>query len=411
MKRVSHNNFKLSLALLMLCISFLASAQQREEMIDSCFQVYYPLSRTHIQEDYLDNAERIAALRHFLQQAPQIDSLVIYAYSSPEGSYAFNERLSRQRGERAKQYLRSLLPKGYSLPDSLIILSPQSENWDGLRREVVNNYPHDDKEALLAILDSDLSPTEKEVRLKQVSNGEAWRYLLKHYMPRLRYATWSARLTTARQLPPLQMPRFSFTSPSSSQPDVYVAMYQGGEPKLFPLAFKTNLLYDAVTALNVEVEVPIGKQWSVAVENLFPWWNKGNKYCFQLWEMGAEGRYWFRRTYDRKYLTGAFAGAYLMSGIYDLQNDRKFNYQGEFWSAGVTVGYAYKISRLFNLELSAAIGYLNTHYQHYYPTADYDILVRNKYKFGKYNYVGPTKLKVALVMPIEWNFQKRGGDR
>ncbi len=411
MKRVSHNNFKLSLALLMLCISFLASAQQREGMIDSCFQVYYPLSRTHIQEDYLDNAERIAALRHFLQQAPRIDSLVIYAYSSPEGSYAFNERLSRQRGERAKQYLRSLLPEGYSLPDSLIILSPQSENWDGLRREVVNSYPHDDKEALLAILDSDLSPTEKEARLKQVSNGEAWRYLLKHYMPRLRYATWSARLTTARQLPPLQMSRFSFTSPSASQPDVYVAVYQDGETRLFPMALKTNLLYDAVTALNIELEVPIGKQWSVAVENLFPWWEFNNKYCFQLWEMGAEGRYWFHRTNDREYLTGAFAGAYFMGGIYDLQNDRKFNYQGEFWSAGFSVGYAYKLSRLFNLEFSAAIGFLRTNYQHYYPTEGYDMLVKDKYNFGKYNYFGPTKLKVALVMPFALRLNRKGGFR
>ena len=62
------------------------------------------------------------------------------------------------------------------------------------------------------------------------------------------------------------------------------------------MALKTNLLYDAVTALNIEFEVPIGKQWSVAVENLFPWWEFNNKYCFQLWEMGAEGRYWFHRT-------------------------------------------------------------------------------------------------------------------
>ena len=37
-------------------------------------------------------------------------------------------------------------------------------------------------------------------------------------------------------------------------------------------AAKTNLLFDAMTVLNVEVEVPIRKHWSIAGEWIFPWW-------------------------------------------------------------------------------------------------------------------------------------------
>ena len=37
------------------------------------------------------------------------------------------------------------------------------------------------------------------------------------------------------------------------------------------LALKTNLLFDALTVLNVEVEVPLKKRWSVAAEGMFQW--------------------------------------------------------------------------------------------------------------------------------------------
>ena len=56
MKSVLHNSLRWGIALLMMLCTYLqASAQLRGEQADSCFQVYYPLSRTHIQEEYLKN--------------------------------------------------------------------------------------------------------------------------------------------------------------------------------------------------------------------------------------------------------------------------------------------------------------------------------------------------------------------
>ena len=40
-------------------------------------------------------------------------------------------------------------------------------------------------------------------------------------------------------------------------------------------ALKTNLLLDAVTAVNAEIEFPIGKHFSILVEDIFPWWSWG----------------------------------------------------------------------------------------------------------------------------------------
>ena len=180
-------------------------------------------------------------------------------------------------------------------------------------------------------------------------------------------------------------------------------------PKKMIAAVKTNLLYDAVTALNVEVEVPIGRHFSVMVEDVFPWWETGNKYCFQMWEMGLEGRYWFKGwdPNGREKLRGWFAGVYGMSAKYDFQWDRDVNLQGEYWSAGISGGYAMPIGRKkrVNLEFSLAVGPMHTVFRHYQPTQTYDKLIRDPYnagidyKTGQW-YFGPTKAKVSLVVPI-----------
>ena len=91
-----------------------------------------------------------------------------------------------------------------------------------------------------------------------------------------------------------------------------------------------------------------------------------------------------------------------MSSKYDFQYDRSLNYQGEYWSAGLTAGYAMPIGRKkrVNLEFSLSLGYLQSDYRHYQPTGDYDKLIRDKYNIGKVSYFGPTKAKVSLVIPI-----------
>ena len=177
------------------------------------------------------------------------------------------------------------------------------------------------------------------------------------------------------------------------------------------LAAKTNLLFDALTALNVEVEVPISDRISLLAEDVFPWWETGNKYCFQMWEMGAEARYWFKpwEKVGTEKLRGWFAGLYGMSAIYDFQLDRSLNYQGEYWSAGITGGYALPIGRKkrVNLEFSLGLGYLQTQYRHYMPTENYDKLIRDRYHDGKASYWGPTKAKISLVIPINFNTQAK----
>lgn len=409
MKRILHILF------LWLICQYASARDVRDSLVEMRFRIFYPVNQTEIQEDYMGNADMLHRIRKYLEKSPQINRITIYSYASPEGSYSLNKRLASERGKTAKQYLLSQIPSERQLPDSLIVIDPTAENWQGLRDLVFYQYQHEDKEDILTILDrTDITDERRKVLLKRLNRGKSWQYIKKELMPHLRYATWISVWQRIKVDKVIEEPsNLAVDMPNIPQPKLEPIPLPPPvieEKDTIMLAVKSNLLYDAVTALNVEVEVPIGCHWSVMVEDVFPWWEKDNKYCFQLLELGAEGRYWFsnNKYYSQK-LKGHFVGAYVMSGKYDFQWDDDLCYQGEFWSTGVTYGYSKRISRLFNLEFSASVGFLSTAYRHYFPSEDYEILIRDKYKAGRTGYFGPTKLKISLVMPLHFITKKKGG--
>lgn len=90
------------------------------------------------------------------------------------------------------------------------------------------------------------------------------------------------------------------------------------------LALKNNLLYDLALAPNIEVELPLGKRWSLNVEYKCPWWSdSGCNFCYQLLSGGTEARYWLGNRHTRGRLSGHFLGAYAEGGTYDFQLKRR----------------------------------------------------------------------------------------
>ena len=178
------------------------------------------------------------------------------------------------------------------------------------------------------------------------------------------------------------------------------------------LALKTNLLFDAALMPNVEIEVPVGKRWSVNGEYAFPWWQfDRGKYCMQVLMGGLEGRYGRgsrKSREDREVLTGHFLGLYAGGGKYDLQWGEK-GYQGEFFiAAGVSYGWATRIARHLHLEFNIGIGLLRTDYRHYHARDNYQTLLWQEN--GKYTWFGPTKAKISLVWLLNRRV-KKGGSR
>ncbi len=168
------------------------------------------------------------------------------------------------------------------------------------------------------------------------------------------------------------------------------------------VAIKTNLLYDMATAINAEVELPLGLKWSIAGEFLFPWWTADdNSAALQFRSGTLEAKYWFApvELYGVRELTGWFVGIYGNMGICDIQSKGE-GVQGDFFSAGFTGGYAQPLDKQgrIRMEYSLSLGYQRTLYDKYYGVENNEILLWTE--SGIHTWVGPTRLRVSFVWMI-----------
>lgn len=397
------------------------------------YEIYFRFDNAVLDLNYRNNAEIFEKIDSTIAAIgfENIESLEMYTTSSPEGGHEHNVWLSKERSKASAKYLS----KHYSDHSDRVTIGVCGEAWAGLREAVAADSTMTDaaKESVFKYLDSDMSIT---ARKNAMYRNPSYQYIKKNIFPSLRVSL--VRINLTRTLLEIETPQvyptfdeeiedlpIEFTDEvfDFGEDNLTVPMLtpkgkplpvKGPKDKMTIMALKTNLLYDAVTALNFEVEIPIGGRFSIMAEDVFPWWETGNKYCFEMWEIGFEGRYWFKpwEKYSDQKLRGPYAGIYAMSSKYDFQYDRKLNYQGEYWSTGVTAGWSLPVGKKkwARLDFSLSAGFLQTDYRHYMPTDSYDKLIKDPYNIGKVSYFGPTKAKVCLSLPINVPYRKKGGN-
>lgn len=389
-------------------------------VITERFSLYYKVNDITISRNYLGNEEHIGKILYHLENSPRIDSIVIYAYASPEGPFKRNKWLAEHRAAAARNFILAHLPEGSALKPENIVLKPVPENWEGFTTAVEKGYNRPDRVKVLEILHSDIPDEQKKTQLKCLDSGRTWTRLKRDYMNPLRLATW---VCSWIEVEPMELPdslpsiepaplKQVFTTPEFS------LGYKPRRQQRTILGLKTNLLYDAATIVNFEIEVPVNKHFSLMYEHHCPWWlNRSNRYCLQFLSMGGEARWWFlprtREWYhpdvlsgkyrQRDALCGHFLGLYASGGKGDIQANLKGCYQFEYFSAGLTYGYSLPVSRHLNMEFSISAGYARIPYRHYTPSDDWELLIRDPDKAGTMHWFGPTKLKVSLVVPIRVN--------
>lgn len=384
------------------------------------FKINYPKDKTNLIPNYMDNKTQLGQIEWFIKNASQKgDSIIIWSYASPEGTLKRNERLSGERGETAKTYLQSLFTNK-ELANNIIIVNSTPENWEGLRQLVETEYARDDKDEVLAILDSNLPSEAKKNALKKLNYGYPWLYILENLMPKLRYAKWVGKWQSLRahlETVPVMPLQYNPIENKQITLQPVEPQYRYIPDKKTRLALKTNLLYDLGTVLNFAVEVPFNEKFSILYEHHCPWWlSSNNQYCLEFLSFGGEFRWWFKpktqpaseRRVKRDALVGHFLGLYGMGGKLDFQAQRELCYQAEFASVGLTYGYSMPIAKRFNLEFSLSVGYAQIPYRHYNPTDDYQILIKDRNKMGTLKYFGPTKAEISFVIPLLFNTRKGG---
>lgn len=392
--------------LIQLCLVFGLRAEDEAISVyqkQESYSIFYRFDKTDIDIDYLSNRETVARIRYYLDNAVRIDSITVYSWASPEGGYPHNRWLSEQRGARAKALLLELGRNRSDFTPDMVKISPLAENWPGLTKMVEENYFRPDRDRVLKVLyTKGISEETRKWRLRQISGGSAWRYLKRNYMKELRSAVWICVWNdSVVPIEPKDELRDTLLTQSKLAPPTEYRCACSDTSKIV-FALRTNLLYDAATALNIGVEIPLGEHFSVSANYINPWWAWGpndRKYAFQVQELGFEGRYYIRPA-DGRRLTGWYGGVYGSSAQYDFQWDTKLCYQGEYWTAGVSAGYVLPLGRNVFLELGLNFGYLSSDYRHYQPSPDYEHLYRDPYKVGKFTFWGPTRASVTLMVPI-----------
>ena len=178
-------------------------------------------------------------------------------------------------------------------------------------------------------------------------------------------------------------------------------------------ALKTNLLYDATTTPNLGAELVLSRKSTInLVYGLNPWKfsskKHGQRYA-RHWVVMPEYRWWTCSALD-----GHFIGVHAMGGQFNAQNVdlpipggffggdrhsrniarevRDSRYEGTYAGVGFTYGYQWPLSKHWNIEAEAGVGYNYIWYKQFNCGTCGAKRVKSET-----NYAGLTKLGLSIM--------------
>lgn len=374
-------------------------------------------NRSELDTLYAENASSYARLRTLLAFGGVVD-IEIHGAASPVGREGYNAEIALRRAKATRDIINALNPRE-PIP---ITIESVGEDWESFTKHIEANYHRHNRDAVLKILHSNYSNNEKKRRLRALDyDHTTWRCLVHRHMASSRNAVSIVVRTIHFEdeiLPLPELPIWEVTSISHEDLDTpYIptpieqaeqtsATSEDIDRKIV-LAARTNLL---VPALNIGLEVPIGNRWSVGAEYYYPWiWPApDNRNCFELLAWNLEGRYWLgkeRTTAQR--LQGHALGLYAGGGYYDVERNFK-GHQGEFVDVGIDYTYAMPVAKgKLHFEFSVGLGYIYSQARPYEAAEKGGELLWGK-QLQKVHYFGPTRLNVALTVPIFKRIKREG---
>lgn len=385
--------------------------------VEKRYNIFFRINSPEIDKEFQDNARTIETMREDIQTTLRLDgavpdSLLILSTASPDGGYEFNKRLARNRAASTEKMLLEMFPE---FKDAHIKVEYLEEDWDGLLQVLRAHPEFPQREEMLEVINDDKDLQSKEVRLRALKQG--WRYLVNNYIHALRNSsiTLSVRMTATNaddeyvrerpKIEPLARASFDYT-PVFEAPATGIDLTRlpvGVTFRKTVIAARSNLI---VPGLNIGVEIPIGNRWSIGIDYMYPWAvSAKNTWCGEMLGWFLDGKYWFtgkNNTWSpTSKLKGHAVGLYAGVGYYDYQKNTN-GAQGEYLDLGIDYTYALPVADdKLRLEFNIGLGYIYTLYRPYYPSSDFEDLIKEPgVKYRTTNFIGPTRAGVSLVYPI-----------
>ena len=357
--------------------------------------------------DYANNRasrqQLLTTINTLAADSTAVRTIFIEGSASPIGSDKYNRALAQRRAD----VLKGIISKFEGGSKIKIYTSSRGEDWGTFAEYIRGRYYRVNRQAVLEIVDSDLTNVEKECRLKALDNSRTWRLLVGRYMAPARNAVVVHIMQGEPVITTAFAPSFEYGIKRADEPVLLFEQREpqpsvvAYEPSRYPvLAFRSNLL---VPGLNVGMEVPIGNRNSIGIDYYYPWaWPKAeNKNCFELLGWNLEWRYWFGRNrtkYDR--LQGHSLGIYGSIGYYDFEYNFS-GHQGEFANVGIDYTFAKAVGKKksVHFEFSIGVGCIYSQARKYSVIEANSPLISDKITKNVW-FVGPTKANISLVVPI-----------
>lgn len=406
-------------ALLLLLLPFFGQLYAAVE-VDS-IEIGFKQSHIDFDRSIDRNGERIDSLISIMRADSiarvnrRLRSIEVVGAASPEGSVRFNQYLSEQRAATLFNIFRD---RGL-IGDSAVSFTYLGRDWGGLRKmvEADGNVPSRDKVLglLTDITDRPGAVSHPLNRLKSIGDFQSYLYLYNNIFPALRRSTLVITYDERPIFVPFPAPRPAMEGAEMHPAALPFVPVEPEQRKPFYMAIKTNMLYDAALLPNVGAEFYLGKNWSVFGDWMYGWWDKDSRHFYWRAYGGTLGvRRWFGRAADIKPLTGHHAGLFAGAVTFDFELGGR-GYMGgiprgtirdrALFIAGIEYGYSLPVTRRLNIDFTIGLGYLGGKVIKYSP-------YENFYRWEsteRLNWVGPTKLEVALVWLIGYGNVNRKG--
>lgn len=170
-----------------------AELEKTRELKGSAF-IDFVVSKTDIRPEYRGNNRELAKITGTIDSVRndsdiKVTAISIKGYASPESPYSNNTRLAKGRTKALCEYVSKL----YDFPENFIKTSYEPEDWEGLRK-YVENSKLEHRDEILALIDSNREPDNKEWTIKS-KYPQDYRHLLDKCYPALRHSDYKIDYT------------------------------------------------------------------------------------------------------------------------------------------------------------------------------------------------------------------------
>ena len=172
-----------------------AQAEEKRRSFTRSAYLNFKVNQSVLLADYMNNPAELAKIYSSIDSIREDDNyriarIKIVGYSSPEGNYDANARLSEQRAIALVQNLKH----AYKLDGSMIECRSVPENWEGLAawlREYRPSY----MQKVLDIIGQIPEPDARDAKVKAIDGGKIYNALLREVYPKLRLVEYTVSYT------------------------------------------------------------------------------------------------------------------------------------------------------------------------------------------------------------------------